>query len=1123
MKNKIIVLLLSFAMLACILPSQFTVSALNTTYYIDTAGSNGNSGTSAGSPWADFTNINNMTLQPGDTVLLKRNCIWNQKLEIAGSGTSANWITIDAYGSGAMPKISRNGDTPDRCVWLSDTDYVSLSNLEICNAGVGLVAYFTTNNHYGLKITDCYFHDIFGFKGGAPAADHTDLPGLYFSSSILVTGEVPVTESDYAIQQITVDSCDFYIGTSAFDIMAFNPDPNGQQGFLSTELGTHTARDVVYKNCNVVKTGFFNFCNLQDAKIISNRFEESGYDNANGCGGFFWSVQDAEVSNCIINNHTNSITTGGHFIDNAGIDFEAFDDSITVQGSMVADNAGPGMEILAIANSTSNFQTNHVFSGNVFMNNAKAENTRYESGLWLDNYNRTSFSGTVSDNLYYEPTGIVTNSGAGSVSYSYNNNRSFSVRSSLWYAAEDFATVQNENDWNYEYNSSGTYYSLNYDSSNNWWGNLNGYVTPFNMFTSSDNTIWLCRTWEAPASSTISIRGVALKNDISGGDGVKVRITKNGTTIWPAGGGSQTIAYNDNTGYATNLDSINVSQGDKIRFEVNNGGSGSNTGDLISWSPSVGISGTLSNSTHTSITVSSEYSADYRGTNAIDHYSPSVWKASTSSFPQYITYDLGKSFALNTVTTEFWTSDTWRYKIEGSNDGSSWTTLVDKTSAGVSAVNTMDSVAGSYRYVKLTITGSNSNPAGIAELEIYKDTGYLTLLSSGKTVTTSSSSGPNFTGAKAVDNSDATYWCASSGSFPQWLTVDLGNSYVISNVGLEFITLDTWKYKIEGSNDNSTWTMMWDDTGTGVYAQDKFYSLMNCFRYVRITLTDAYSNWAALAEIKIFGSPVATALVSQGKTATCSSYTSFSYNAAKAVDGNAATYWCASGGTMPQWLTVDLGDVYTVTNIWTSFYQADGWHYKIEGSLDSNSWTLLTDSYDGGYYNNNPEYHSILPLAGSYRYVRITIMKSLYNWACLKEFQIYALPLLSQDKTAAASTYSEATYAPAKALDGSTSTFWCASSGSFPQWLTVDLGDSYELTTSTVTFYASEIWKYTIEGSNDNSTWAMLLDNTSAGTNGQTASHGLEGSWRYVRITITYSSVDWAAIREFKLYGYLEE
>src|SRR5688572_4699188 len=78
--------------------------------------------------------------------------------------------------------------------------------------------------------------------------------------------------------------------------------------------------------------------------------------------------------------------------------------------------------------------------------------------------------------------------------------------------------------------------------------------------------------------------------------------------------------------------------------------------------------------------------------------------------------------------------------------------------------------------------------------------------------------------------------------------------------------------------------------------------------------------------------------LAQGKTTTASSEETGKGNlAAKAVDGNPDTRWCASAGTFPQWWQVDLGaskKVKTVRIRWESEVR-----HEIEGSTDGQAWT----------------------------------------------------------------------------------------------------------------------------------------------------------------------------------------
>lgn len=77
------------------------------TYYVDVDfGDDQNDGLSEAKPWKSIAKVNNTELRPGDTVLFKRNRIWNEKLVVRSSGEESAPITFGSYGSGSFPIIS---------------------------------------------------------------------------------------------------------------------------------------------------------------------------------------------------------------------------------------------------------------------------------------------------------------------------------------------------------------------------------------------------------------------------------------------------------------------------------------------------------------------------------------------------------------------------------------------------------------------------------------------------------------------------------------------------------------------------------------------------------------------------------------------------------------------------------------------------------------------------------------------------------------------------------------------------------------------------------------------------------------------------------------------------------
>lgn len=106
------VILLSFlsisAIILVIFSSLFTFTSANfKTYYIDSQnGNDTNSGDSENRPWKTLKNLERITLNPGDRILLKRGSVFNEELKINQSGTNRDKIVIDAYGSGNPPIIN---------------------------------------------------------------------------------------------------------------------------------------------------------------------------------------------------------------------------------------------------------------------------------------------------------------------------------------------------------------------------------------------------------------------------------------------------------------------------------------------------------------------------------------------------------------------------------------------------------------------------------------------------------------------------------------------------------------------------------------------------------------------------------------------------------------------------------------------------------------------------------------------------------------------------------------------------------------------------------------------------------------------------------------------------------
>jgi glucosylceramidase len=216
-----------------------------------------------------------------------------------------------------------------------------------------------------------------------------------------------------------------------------------------------------------------------------------------------------------------------------------------------------------------------------------------------------------------------------------------------------------------------------------------------------------------------------------------------------------------------------------------------------------------------------------------------------------------------------------------------------------------------------------------------------TLLSQGKPATASSFQAGNEV-AKGNDGSLTTRWAAGSAAFPQWWMVDLGASNSLNRVDINWYSSASrsYKYKIEVSADNVTFTTVVDKTGNTATG-DTSDSFTATSRYVRITVTGASAGWASAYEFKVYSTsgatptpgPTATPTPTSGPTATPTPTTpptgkvlpgkieAESYDAMSGVATEATSD--TGGGLNVGWIDLNDWMDYNVTVNSTSNYRID--------------------------------------------------------------------------------------------------------------------------------------------------------------------------------------------------------
>jgi beta-glucanase (GH16 family) len=127
-----------------------------------------------------------------------------------------------------------------------------------------------------------------------------------------------------------------------------------------------------------------------------------------------------------------------------------------------------------------------------------------------------------------------------------------------------------------------------------------------------------------------------------------------------------------------------------------------------------------------------------------------------------------------------------------------------------------------------------------------------TNIAQGKTASADSSETAN-PAARGNDGNTTTRWCAANGNTGHWWKVDLGASYNLSGSEVMWEFARNYKYKVEVSTDNTTWTLKVDKTANTSTAQTQTDNFTATARYVRITVTGlASGTWASFFEFRVF-------------------------------------------------------------------------------------------------------------------------------------------------------------------------------------------------------------------------------------------------------------------------------
>ncbi|MBC7450521.1 MAG: discoidin domain-containing protein, partial [Cytophagales bacterium] len=441
-----------------------------------------------------------------------------------------------------------------------------------------------------------------------------------------------------------------------------------------------------------------------------------------------------------------------------------------------------------------------------------------------------------------------------------------------------------------------------------------------------------------------------------------------------------------------------------------------------------------------------------------------------------------------------------------------------------------------------------------------------------KPATSSSTNGGN-TAAKAVDGNSGSRWESVSAD-PQWITVDLQQTYSINRVKILWEGAYGKDYKIQTSNTNNgtDWADIKTVTGNTTLNND-WTGLSGSGRYLRVYGTSRGTGWGySIFELEVYGNNTPTnvlptvTLDSPLNNQIIGAGTIYLYATATDSDGSIAKVEFFNGATKIgedltspysfEWLNVSTGtytltakatdnlggtatstaasitvdqapvvnitspannSVFTVNQsfpITASATDADGTIARVEFFMGG---VLLLVDYTAPFETTGIRTVTGPVFIGAVAYDNLGFSTS--SPAILVNITNAVSTNLALNKPATSSSVQGSNTA-AKAVDGVANSRWESLSAD-PQWITVDLQQTYTINEVKIVWEPAYGKNYTIQTSNTNNGTDWVTIKTVTGntvlTNDWT---GLTGSGRYIRIYGTVRGTGYGySIFELEVYG----
>jgi len=256
---------------------------------------------------------------------------------------------------------------------------------------------------------------------------------------------------------------------------------------------------------------------------------------------------------------------------------------------------------------------------------------------------------------------------------------------------------------------------------------------------------------------------------------------------------------------------------------------------------------------------------------AFDGDSTTRWESLPGVDLQWIYVDLGKRYNVCGITM-LWASQLARdYQIQFSDDAATWITA--KTISGNTTLRNALSVSGTARFVRMYATARGTSQGySLFEMRVFGTAlpDQLPNLALGRPVVSSSDESTFYTAKYAVDGIGLTRWSSQQNVDPQSLYVDLGKTYNLSQVVLNWEVALGQDFQIQVSSDATNWNTIKSVAGNLLYSN--VLAVSGTGRYVRMLGTKrGYPAGYSVYEFEIYGTEaLATASVYEAENAVLS-------------------------------------------------------------------------------------------------------------------------------------------------------------------------------------------------------------------------------------------------------------